>query len=208
MTTSLSTYEKALELDSFDSIAIARNRFPGSVAGKMGDASDTQERPMSGGPIARPIESGRSPKITASPSRPGQSGVGIDYRLPTTISFFAISEAGRSIVQPSARMQLASIVESTALHSGIAETPKSWERFSRQDKRKKSLSNSTYRSRRESSQSSLSPLSRDEICVLPALIKSDLQLGSFLPSELTAERVERRALSLPSEGKFNNEGWV
>jgi hypothetical protein len=34
---------KSLELDSFDSIAIARNRFPGSAAGKMGDASDTRE---------------------------------------------------------------------------------------------------------------------------------------------------------------------
>jgi hypothetical protein len=97
MTTSLSTYEKALELDSFDSIAIARNRFPGSAAGKMGDASDTQERPMSGGPVARPIQPGRFSKITASPSRSGQSGVGIDYRPPTTISFFGMSEAGRSI---------------------------------------------------------------------------------------------------------------
>jgi|SRR6266481_4508362 len=122
MTTSLSTYEKALELDSFDSIAIARNRFPGSAAGKMADASDTQERPMSGGPIARPIQGGRSSKTMGSPSRSGQGGVGIDCEPYTTISFFGISGAGRSIVQLRGRTLMASIVESTVLHSGIAET--------------------------------------------------------------------------------------
>lgn len=119
MTTSLSTYEKALELDSFDSIAIARNRFPGSAAGEMGDASDTQERAMSGGPIALSIQGGRSSKSAASPSRSGQNGLGIDYRPPTTISFFGISGAGRSIVAYNARTPAASIAESTALHTGI-----------------------------------------------------------------------------------------
>src|ERR1700747_330971 len=109
MKTSLSTYEKALELDSFDSIAIARNRFPGLAAGKMGDASDTQERRMSGGPIAWPIQPGRSSKIMGSPSRSGQNGVGIYYRPPTTISFFGISEAGRSIAPPNARTPATSI---------------------------------------------------------------------------------------------------
>src|SRR5260370_37589198 len=87
----------------------------------MGDASDTQERPMSGGPIARPIQRGKFSNITASPSRSGQNGVGIYYRPPTTISFFAISEAGKSIVAPNARIRAASIAESTALHSGIGE---------------------------------------------------------------------------------------
>ena len=122
MTTSLSTYEKALELDSFDSIAIGRNLCHGSAAGKMEDASDTQERPMSGGPIAQPIQPGRFSKITASTSRSGQSGVGIDYRPPTTISFFAINEHGRSIVEPSGRTPAASIADSTALHTRIPET--------------------------------------------------------------------------------------
>ena len=111
---------------SFDSIAIGRNLCHGSAAGKMGDASDTQERPMSGGPIAQPIRPGRFSKIMASPSRSGQGGVGIGCQPLTMISFFAISEPGRSTVEPSARMQMASISESTALHSGIRQRVKFW----------------------------------------------------------------------------------
>src|SRR5690242_10450406 len=87
----------------------------------MADASDTQERQMSGEPIAQPIQPGRFSKITASPSKSGQNGVGIDCQPLTTMSFFGINEAGRSTVQPSARMQAASIAESTALHSGTGE---------------------------------------------------------------------------------------
>jgi hypothetical protein len=53
---------------------------------------------------------------------PAQNGFGIDCQLLTTISFFGISEAGKSTVEPTARMQKASIVESTALHFGDGES--------------------------------------------------------------------------------------
>jgi hypothetical protein len=104
MTTSLPTYERALELQPSNFIGIARNRFHGLDGGRMADASDTQERQMSDGPIAQLTHPRKSSKIMASPSRSGQNGVRIDYQPLTTIFFFDINEAGKSIAGRNERL--------------------------------------------------------------------------------------------------------
>jgi phage/plasmid-associated DNA primase len=111
-----------LELESSNFIGIASRQFHGSAGGSMAHASDAQERLMSGGRIAEPGHRMKSSKITASPSRSGQSGVHIICHPFTMISFFNVNEAGKSIAEHKERTWAALVAESTALHSRIGET--------------------------------------------------------------------------------------
>jgi hypothetical protein len=64
----------------------------------------------------------KSSNLTASPSDSGKNENGICCPTPIMISPSGIKEAGKSIVEHNERAQAASTVESTALHSWIAET--------------------------------------------------------------------------------------
>ena len=77
---------------------------------------------MSGGLSSAKPRPRRLWNLTASSLSSGKSEVHNASRTPGMVSPAGISEPGRCTVEPGARTPMASIVESTALHSGIAET--------------------------------------------------------------------------------------
>jgi hypothetical protein len=76
---------------------------------------------MSEVPISATRQQKKSSNLAASPSNSDKNEIRICCRTFTTISFFGISEAGKSIAEHSESPESASTAESTALPSGIGK---------------------------------------------------------------------------------------